>query len=263
VPDVAAFETASLFDLSGRRAVVTGAAHGIGFGIATALVGAGARVAMIDIEAEQLIRAATQAAAYGETHALAADVRSDMQVTEVVANAAQKLGGIDIVVNAAAVYPVKRFVDSSAHDLLDVLDVNVAGYARLIRAAKPCLDSSDHPRVINISSITFMLGIWDGMSSYVASKGAVIGLTRALAREFGPTGVTVNAICPGAIPTRTEEGLDGDARLAVDAQLVEKQSIKRRGSARDIAAATLFLASEAASFITGQMLVVDGGWVFD
>ena len=124
-----------------------------------------------------------------------------------------------------------------------MLDVNVAGYARMVQAAHPALAASGRGRVINLASITFYLGFPDGLGAYIASKGAVIGLTRALARELGPLGVTVNAIAPGAFPTRAEEIIED--RAAYDVQILSSQAIKRRGDVGDIAAAVLFLASDA------------------
>jgi 3-oxoacyl-[acyl-carrier protein] reductase len=116
-------------------------------------------------------------------------------------------------------------------------------------------------RVINISSITFFTAIPDGLGAYITSKAAVIGYTRALARELGPHGVCVNAIAPGAIPTRAENVIED--RAAYDQQVVDAQCLKRRGTVDEIAATAMFLASDGAGFITGQTLLVDGGWSFN
>ena len=131
---------------------------------------------------------------------------------------------------------------------------------RVIRSALPMLEQCGTGRIINISSITFLAG-FERYNAYVASKGAVIGMTRALAREVGRTGTTVNAIAPGAFPTRIEEH-EPDI-VSFEAHVLEQQCIKRRGHVRDVGAAALFLASEAASFISGQTLVVDGGWMLN
>jgi 3-oxoacyl-[acyl-carrier protein] reductase len=174
--------------------------------------------------------------------------------------AVSELGGLDVVVNSAAVYPTEPLTKASSDHLREVLDVNVGGYARVVRRAHAALVESGRGRVVNLSSITFFLGFPDGLGAYVASKGGVIGLTRALARELGPDGITVNSIAPGAFPTRAEEIIED--RIAYDRQILDSQCLKRRGEVGDIACAALFLASDAASFITGQTLVVDGGWVF-
>jgi NAD(P)-dependent dehydrogenase (short-subunit alcohol dehydrogenase family) len=135
--------------------------------------------------------------------------------------------------------------------------VNVEAALQIIRAALPGMRAQGWGRIINISSIT-LSGGWENLQPYVQSKGAMLGNTRALAREFGKWGITVNAIAPGAFPTDAEAihpDPEGYTRMVLD-----RQSIKRRGHAGDIAAAILFLASEEAGFISGQTLSVDGGW---
>jgi NAD(P)-dependent dehydrogenase (short-subunit alcohol dehydrogenase family) len=259
-----AFDAGARFDLGGRRALVTGAGHGLGLAIATGFAGAGASVAMVDIdpdaveEAGALIRRERPRVS---VHTDTLDVRDDASVRASVDEAVTALGGLDILVNCAAIYPVGPIETMAPSVVLDVLDVNVAGYTRMVQAAYPALTAQGRGRVVNLASITFYLGFPDGLGAYIASKGAVLGLTRALARELGPQGVTVNAIAPGAFPTRAE-GIIED-RAAYDVQILSSQAIKRRGDVGDIAAAVLFLASDGASFITGQTLVVDGGWVFD
>lgn len=253
-----AADVAARFDVSGQAVLVTGAAHGLGLAIASAFAGAGARVALADVDAEGL--AAAQERLGGKGSAFVLDVRDEDSVRTAVEEAATALGWIDVVINDAAIYPTSTFSDMSADDFTRVLDVNVVGCTRVVRAALPYLEESASARVVNMASITFFLGIPPGLSAYITSKGAVIGLTRALARELGPQNITVNAIAPGAFPTRAEEIIED--REAYNRQILESQCIKRRGDVADIAAAALFLASDAASFITGQTLLVDGGWVF-
>lgn len=253
-----ALDASKRFDVSDRAVFITGGAHGLGLATASAFVGAGARVAIADIDADGL-EAARQRLG-DSVYAFELDVRDEGAVSAVVEEAATALGWIDVVINDAAVYPVSTFADLSGDDLAGILDVNVVGYARIVRAALPYLTESRSARVVNMASITFFLGIPPGLSAYITSKGAVIGLTHALARELGPQGIGVNAIAPGAFPTRAEEIIED--RAAYDRQILESQCIKRRGDVADIAAAALFLSSSAASFITGQTLLVDGGWVF-
>jgi len=258
VAEPLATEAHRRFDVSGLAVLVTGGAHGLGLAIASAFGGAGAKVAVADVDEAGLEQAARS---LGDGTAIfTLDVRDSQAVEEVVREAASAIGGLDVVVNDAAVYPTSTFDAMPTEEFASVLDVNVNGYARVARTAMPFLLGSPQPRLINMASITYFLGIPPGLSAYIASKGAVIGLTHALARELGPHGVTVNAIAPGAFPTRAEEIIDD--RDAYDRQILESQCIKRRGDVGDIAAAALFLASDAASFITGQTLIVDGGWVF-
>jgi NAD(P)-dependent dehydrogenase (short-subunit alcohol dehydrogenase family) len=228
--------------------------------MATAFVGAGCKVAVVDIDEVGLERTVALLSSHGQVFASRVDVRDADDVFTVVEQAARALGGIDVVVNNAAIYPTSEIAQMDATDFLEVLNVNVVGYARVVRAAHSELLRSRFGRVINFSSITFFLGIPPGLGAYVSSKGAVLGLTRVLARELGPQGVTVNAIAPGAFPTRAEEIIED--RIAYDEQILSSQCLQRRGDVGDIGGAALFLASDAASFITGQTIVVDGGWTF-
>lgn len=246
------------FDVEGRRVLVAGAAHGLGLAVASAFAGASARVAGLDVDAAALDAAHEQ----GLAAVVTADVTETDAVREAVLRAVEQLGGLDIVVNAAARYPTFPLIDADAGDRLrEVVDANVAGAARVVAAAHPALAQSTCARVINFASITLWLGIPPGLGAYVSSKGAIVGYTRVLARELGPEGICVNAIAPGAFPTRAEEIIED--RVAYDAQILASQCLKRRGTVEDIACAALFLGSDAASFITGQTLVVDGGWIFD
>lgn len=243
------------FSIGGRVALVTGAAHGLGIGMASAFVSAGAKVALIDVDRDALSAAERRLAATGTVIAVRADLRDDIAVRQGVEQTHKAFGRIDIVVNNAAISPVQSLADLDSALSLDVMNVNAVGYLRLIAAARPHLVANGAGRVINIASIAFYVGM-RGLGAYVASKGAVIGLTRVLARELGPSGVTVNAIAPGAFPTRMEE----TAPVGWEESVLAAQSIKRRGDVGDVAAAALFLASDAASFITGQTISVDGGW---
>jgi 3-oxoacyl-[acyl-carrier protein] reductase len=255
-----AYDIARRFDLTGRRVAITGAAHGLGLAMATAFGSAGAHVALLDRDQDGLVALEDELQAHAKVCAFPIDVRDDVQVSRVVAQLTAEMGGLDILINGSAIYPTGPVAEMPDDVFLDVLNVNIAGYARMCRAAQSHLADSPAGRIINFSSITFLMGYPPGLAAYVASKGAVIGLTRALAREVGPLGVTVNAIAPGAFPTRAEDIVED--RVAYSDEVIGKQCIKRRGEVSDIAAAAMFLASDAASFITGQTLVVDGGWMF-
>jgi NAD(P)-dependent dehydrogenase (short-subunit alcohol dehydrogenase family) len=143
----------------------------------------------------------------------------------------------------------------------DIMNVNVVGSFRVSRSALPYLGAYQRGRVVNFASVMVFTALPAGRAAYVASKAALIGLTRAQARELGPLGITVNAVAPGAVPTFREAN-SAEEQCRLDDWLIERQCIKRRGTVDDIAAATAFLASDAASFITGQTLLVDGGWAF-
>lgn len=257
-----AYEASARFDLTGRTVLITGAAHGLGLAVATAFVGAGAAVALLDFDEASLLARTAEMQLRGRASARVVDVRDDEAVQRAVDSVAAEFGGIDVVINDAAIFPTAPMTETKAGMLMAALDVNVAGQMRTVTAALPHLLASSYGRIINFSSVTYFLGEPAGLGAYIASKGAVIGLTRSLARELGTHGITANVIAPGAFPTRAEHGVHAD-QAAFDREVVEKQSIKRRGDVQDIATAVLFLASDAASFITGQTLLVDGGWAFN
>ncbi|MER8073247.1 SDR family oxidoreductase [Streptomyces sp. NPDC094034] len=257
-----AFDASDLFSIEGRTAVITGAAHGLGLAIATAFVGAGAKVGLIDIDAAALADVEAMLNKRGQAVAHTVDVRDTAAVTAAVRAIASRFGGIDILVNDAAIFPSAPLADIDLDEVATALDINVVGYLRTVQAALPHLEASGRGRIINFGSVTFFLGNPDGLGAYIATKGAVVGLTRALAREVSPLGVTANVLAPGAFPTRAEFGLYEDP-AAFDRSVIEKQSVKRRGSVSDIGATAIYLASDASAFVTGQTLLVDGGWTFN
>jgi len=253
-----AFSASHRFTPRGRTVLITGGARGIGHAMTAAFAASGWRVARVDLPGAEPYRGPRPAA----VRAIEADLRHDAEITRAVQAAVAAFGGLDAVVNNAAIYPYGAVDQLPAGELAEVLRVNLAAQFALVKAARPELASSGAGRVINISSISARLGFAGG-SSYAASKAGVIGFTRAAARELGPLGITVNAICPGSIRTRadrTQELARRDA-AAFDQLAIAEQCLPRRGLPADIAAAALFLASDAASFITGQSLVVDGGWI--
>jgi 3-oxoacyl-[acyl-carrier protein] reductase len=244
--------------LEGRVAIVTGGGGGLGEGICAALAAANAAVAAVDVAREDAERVAERVSSNGaRCVALEADV-SDRRSTEaMVENVVGELGGVDILVNNAAIYPLRPWTEIEEEEWDRVMAVNLKGYFLCARAAFPHMRDRGHGRIINVASITFFIG-WAGFLDYVSSKGAVIGFTRTLAREVGADGVTVNAISPGAFPTAAER-VHPDQE-ALNRRILEQQCLKRRGTPEDVGNLVTFLASNAASFITGQTIMIDGGW---
>jgi NAD(P)-dependent dehydrogenase (short-subunit alcohol dehydrogenase family) len=245
--------------LEGRVAVVTGAGGGLGEGICLGLAAEGAAVVCTGRTPAKLAAIRDKVISAGGTAiAETLDVRDEQSVNAGMARIASEFGRIDILVNNAAIYPRRAWTEITPAEWDEVLGTNLKGYFLCARAAFPHLEAGGHGRIINVASIT-VFGGWGMLLDYVASKGGVVAFTRALAREVGPAGVTVNTISPGAFPTDAEKihpDQEGYTRY-----VLEGQSIKRRGTPEDIGNLVTFLASDRASFITGQLIQIDGGWV--
>lgn len=245
--------------LAGRVAIVTGAGGGLGVGICRGLAAVGARVACVGRTREsidEVARAVTDQG--GDAIPVLCDVSDQAQVQAMVKEVAERLGGIDILINNAAIYPRRAWTEITQEEWDEVLGTNLKGYFLCAQAAFPYLRTGGHGRIINVASITFFGG-WGMLLDYVASKGGIVAFTRALAREIGPEGVTVNTISPGAFPTDAEK-IHPDPE-GYNQYVLDSQSIKRRGTADDIGNLVVFLAGDTASFITGQLFQIDGGWV--
>lgn len=244
--------------LTGRRILYTGAAGGLGHQTTLALLAAGAEVYALDRDhsKNEILLADTPADMASRLHLLEIDL-TDQEALTARLDAIAGEAPIDVVINNAAIYPSKPFEDYTMEELRLVHKVNVEAAQICTRAALPGMRARGWGRIINVTSIT-LSGGWENLAPYVQSKGSLLGLTRAWAREFGKWGITCNAIAPGAFPTDAEKihpDPEGYRRFVLD-----HQSIKRRGTPDDIAAAILFLTSDGAGFITGQSLAVDGGW---
>lgn len=246
------------FSLDGRVALVTGAGGGLGEGICASLAAAGAAIACVDRNAEAAeARAEAVRAGGGRAITVVADVADSASVAAMVERTVAELGRLDVLVNNAAIYPRRPWTEITEEEWDAVLAVNLKGYFLCARATFDHLASGGHGRIVNVASITAFIGMTH-LLDYVSSKGAVISFTRALAREVGPEGVTVNAISPGAFPTDAEK-IHPDPE-AYDQWILDQQSVKRRGRPDDIGNLVVYLASDAASFLTGQVIELDGGW---
>jgi NAD(P)-dependent dehydrogenase (short-subunit alcohol dehydrogenase family) len=238
---------------------VTGAARGLGYAAARRLAEDGARVALLDRDGEGLAAAAEQLTAAGlHVRRHTVDLTDEDSVRAVVAAVLGAEGRVDVLVNNAGIYPHRPFEDLTYAEWRRVLAVNLDSVFLCSHAVYPAMRERRYGRIVNISSATFFIG-YPGLSAYVASKGGIIGFTRALASEAGPHGITVNAVTPGLIAT---EGVLGGEEAGLFDEIVPQQALPRRGEPEDIAECIAYLASPGAGFITGQTINVDGGHRF-
>lgn len=250
--------------LNDKVALVTGGSTGIGREVCLAFAAEGARVAVNYIGSEQKARdvVAEIEAAGGQAMAVFADVSDEAQVNAMVETINRAWGGVDILVNNAGIYPRKAWHEITGDEWDHVQAVNLKSCFLTSKAVFPHMRKKGYGKIINVSSVTFWRG-QKGFVHYVASKGGVIGFTRALSREVGMHGITVNAISPGAVMTEQEliDMPDEAEREKTRLYLTEEQAIPRRQLPPDMVGAFLFLASRDSDFTTGQTVNVDGGWV--
>jgi NAD(P)-dependent dehydrogenase (short-subunit alcohol dehydrogenase family) len=247
------------FDLSGRAAIVTGGSKGLGAAMAAGLASAGADVLLTSRHADEAAAAASQIAADHGRKAIgiAADATNAEQVQSMIDQALQAFGRIDILINNAGIN-IRGPIDEVTYDQFrQVQDVNVNGPWLCARAVVPHMKKAKTGRIINLASTLGVVGLAN-RTPYAASKGASVQFTKALALELAPWNITVNAICPG--PFLTPMNIPIAETAEAKQFVVGATALGRWGRMEEIQGAAIFLASDAASYVTGSLLTVDGGW---
>ncbi|MFF3848686.1 SDR family NAD(P)-dependent oxidoreductase [Streptomyces sp. NPDC002328] len=247
--------------LNGRTALVTGATGGLGSAIVRRLAADGATVALAHLHDDQ---AAAELATHitdsgGTAIPLAADVRNAEAVRTLSHQAHDRLGPVDILVSNAGAYPRQPWMETTPAHWDEALATNLTSHYLLAHELTPAMTAAGWGRIITIGSVLAAAGRHD-LSGYISAKAGLEGLTRALARELGPVGITANCVAPGSIRVPAEDTVVDDPEALTPRQLA-RQCVQRRGRPDDVAAAVTFLATDDAGFITGQTLRVDGGWI--
>lgn len=243
--------------LQGRRIVITGGASGIGKATAELFVREGAAVAVLDQGAEAMAAAAKAIGCSG----IAVDVADAASVASSIAQAEAAMGGIDGVVNAAGIFSSAGLRDTTPEQFARILAVNVMGTFLVIQAAAPHLRRAGRGTIVNIGSGVGLVPTGPDSTAYVASKGGVIAMTKAVAMELAPA-IRVNVVCPGAVETPMTAAFIRDASGAPNPAIARRYALGRPAAADELAAAILFLTSDESSFVTGVTLPVDGGRTF-
>jgi len=244
-------------DLSGKVALVTGGARGIGRSIAERLAGAGAGIAVVDVQRETVEEAARDIETDGvAARAYVCDVSSFDAVKELAVSVESDFGQVDFIVNNAGITRDRLLMRMTPDDWNAVLAVNLTGTFNFCKVFGPPMLKRREGGIVNIASVIGLMGN-AGQANYAASKAGIIGLTKALAKEFAGRGVRVNAIAPGFIQTAMTDALAGE----VQAKMKEAIPLGRLGNPEDVANIVLFLVSDLGSYVTGQVINCDGGMI--
>ncbi|WP_440709424.1 SDR family NAD(P)-dependent oxidoreductase [Herbiconiux sp. YIM B11900] len=242
-----------------KVAVITGAGGALGRATALRLAADGFAIGALGRRSDELAETVSLVEAAGAgVRMLEVDLRDASAIEAAISTTEAEFGPVEALVNNAAIYPSTPFLEIPLSEYDDVVTVNQRGYFYAAQVAARGMVARRSGAIVNVGSITWNGG-WSNLASYVSTKGAAVALTRALARELGEFGVRVNAVAPGAFPTKAEE-IQGDA-AEYSAHVIEHQAIKRRGTDAELAAVVSFLVGPDSSFVTGQTINVDGGWV--
>jgi NAD(P)-dependent dehydrogenase (short-subunit alcohol dehydrogenase family) len=245
-------------DLSGRTAVITGGSRGLGEAMAKALAEAGASIALVARDTDRLIKVRDAITERGGTAAVfTADVTQEQQVAALAGAVQEKFGRSQILINSAGINIRKNLVDFSLDEFRSVIDASLISTFLMCRAFVPGMKGTGYGRILNMSSIMSHVSI-SGRSAYSSAKAALLGLTRALALELAADGITVNGISPGPIGTDMNLALMNNPE--VSAQFLANVPVGRWGKVEEIGALACYLCSEAAGFVTGTDILIDGGW---
>jgi NAD(P)-dependent dehydrogenase (short-subunit alcohol dehydrogenase family) len=241
--------------LDGRAGVVTGAAQGLGRAMADGLAAAGARVALLDRQADD-VRAAAQAIPGASAHA--ADITDEGAVRAAIDDAVQQHGRLDFLVNNAGVRTIEPLMEMSLEGWRTTLDVNLTGTFNCIRAAVPHMREAGGGRIVNVASVAGLLA-FRNRAPYNVSKAGIIALTKSVALELASEGITCNAVAPGVIETPLTGEYFSDPEMAP--RIKENTPLGRWGQPEDLVGPVVFLCGPGAEFVQGETLAVDGGWV--
>jgi 2-dehydro-3-deoxy-D-gluconate 5-dehydrogenase len=255
-----------LISLDDKKAVVTGGAMGIGYAIAYRLAEAGATVAIADLNEEKGQKAAQDLTGYGfKAFFLRCDVSQEEDVKKTIKAAINTMEGLDILVNNAGIFPFTPLLQLTAADIEKILAVNVKGILYMTQeVSRWMIDHKQGGCIINLASIDSLHPSHKGLPVYDASKGAVLTLTKSLARDLGSSGIRVNAIAPGGIMTEgavNQSRSSGETSRTGLREFMSRLPLGRMGVADDIGRVALFLASDLSSYMTGSLIVVDGGYL--